>query len=246
MRISNLIGTLAFGVVLGSAPSLARAEEPSNWAKANSAHCFRQHLEEAVSMNQTRRRGYSDMSQGRSDSISEDLIALDRLGLTVAPFFDFRSRNFNQRSGVAINCEVIPSMFTAKPMRGRGASSPVALYKDISPTDILFHARALHFKYGDGSGLEYLKRYLASEVHPLESAPQYNCLARHFLKSMVRLLDVAADHPELAADPGYPWALIETSLVQLEAMDVLDHRAAPLQAEGIPILCQELPVIPTF
>ena len=246
MRILNLIGPLAFGMVLGAAPSLARAEEPSVWAKVNSAHCFREHLEEAISVNHARRPGYSAMSQGRSDSISVDLIALDRFGLTVAPFFDFRSRNFTQRSGVAINCEVIPSMFTAKPMRGRGPTSPVTLYKDISPTDILFHARALHFKYGDGSGLEYLKRYLASEVAPLELSPQYNCLARQFLKSMVRLIDVAADHPELVEDPGYPWALIETTLVQLEAMSALDHRAAPLQAEGIPILCQELPIIPTF
>lgn len=64
------------------------------------AQGFRSHLADAIRLNTARRPIYMERTQGRSRSLSDDLIATERLCLPIAAYFDWRGRAFE--------CEGIP------------------------------------------------------------------------------------------------------------------------------------------
>ena len=84
----------------------------------------------------------------------------------------------------------------------------------------------------------------------LEDYPNFHCMVRHLLESMLRISNLAPIHEREATELGLPptrdlsWTLVRMhTLVLTEAVEV-DGLAAPLQAEGLPIICRDVPPIP--
>lgn len=218
----------------------ASASNDSEWINRVEGNCFTEHLREAIEVNRTRKILYSTLTNGKSKSISNQLIALDRIGVFFAPHFDARSRLISGPHGVPLLCEVIPTIMPV-------LDQTIVVRKK---GDILsfrpFSASLASQKIWKAFHTAGLPRML-SELYLLEAElaenSRFNCLARQFIRSMRRLLEVTQgsssdDARELALD------VIQLTLLQLRLLVQIDRQAAPLQAEGIPILCAENPELP--
>jgi hypothetical protein len=75
-------------------------------------------------------------------------------------------------------------------------------------------------------------------------------MTRHLLESALRITNGArryaaeAEARGVASPAGLSRALLSMHLTTLGEGARLDRRAAPLQAEGVPIICQDVPPIP--
>lgn len=76
-------------------------------------------------------------------------------------------------------------------------------------------------------------------------------MLRHFLESMIRGANVAPQHIKKAVGmhvPSPAWLsklMIRAQINRLNVAIELDQLAAPVQAKNIPILCNDLPYIPS-
>jgi hypothetical protein len=91
-------------------------------------------------------------------------------------------------------------------------------------------------------GLAGVKRIITQEISTL-GAPQYNCMSRHFLKSMKRLIELAHADGRSQTE-AFAWKLTHQTLLELRILTLLDGMAAPIQAQGLGIICNEIPEIP--
>lgn len=80
--------------------------------------------------------------------------------------------------------------------------------------------------------------------------PRFNCLTRHFLESTIRSARLAVKYDQVARERGVrsPEKLmkrfLQMSFFAFGQAIALDRDAAELQAQGLPILCQDVPHIP--
>lgn len=102
-------------------------------------------------------------------------------------------------------------------------------------------------RQGGFEGLEYqaMKWY---DVFAGE--PRFNCLIRHFLESTVRSARLAvkynqyAQENKLRSPDRLMLRYLQLSFFTFSQAIALDRKAAPLQAQGLPILCRDVPHIP--
>ena len=92
-----------------------------------------------------------------------------------------------------------------------------------------------------------LEARLMQEIHSLAREPRFNCMYRHLVESMVRTVRAAPNLASEASDRGLnspeKWSvrLLKSHFDSMdEAMD-LDRMAAPIQADGVPIICNDVP-----
>ncbi|HEV2147105.1 MAG TPA: hypothetical protein VGR37_06865, partial [Longimicrobiaceae bacterium] len=91
---------------------------------------------------------------------------------------------------------------------------------------------------------------LGAELAALEATPCCHCMLRHMLESMLRVATLAPVHAARAEEAGMRSTaglsrlLLRLHLLALSDAAKLDVLAAPIQARGIPILCQDVPPIP--
>lgn len=214
---------------------------PTPWAVAHDGHCFQQHMKEATEANRIRGKWYAKLSDGGTESVSSRLVLYDRLGLLITPLVDLYANPFRSRSGVSILCEILPSM--------KLESAEVNLLPPIE----LSRFRKLPVK----TLIPELKRSLRNEdwksiiaiaeyYQPGDSAEsRFNCIGLHFLRTMKRLAEVVPEHSEPEVG-NLAKALIRGSILMLREVSKIDEAAAPFQAAGLPILCAEIPGVPTF
>ncbi|HLL48487.1 MAG TPA: hypothetical protein VK399_17425, partial [Longimicrobiaceae bacterium] len=88
-----------------------------------------------------------------------------------------------------------------------------------------------------------------AELAALEAVPCYHCMLRHLLESMLRVTSLAPTHAARAeaagmkSTAGLSRLVLRLHLFALVDAAKLDVVAAPIQARGIPILCQDVPPI---
>jgi hypothetical protein len=208
--------------------------------------CFRRHLEEAIALNELRLPVYSAWTGGASEPISRRLIAGERQGLLAARYVDRRARRY-QRAGIPIVCAEFVSMaFTpaldGPPFHAVGHSGPPAPDPRMLETRI----RQAYAR----SGFAGVVQEAGVEIEALDEAPEYHCMIRHLLESVARTAALAALHDRAAAAAGLPSTvplselLIRLHLAVLTDSAELDRAAAPLQAQGVSIICWDVPAIP--
>lgn len=219
---------------------IAFAAPDLEWISSHHQNCLTQHLNEAVQVNRTRSKFYARLSKGRTNSVFNKLIFLDQTGLIFSPYFDHLSKKTLSKNGLPLLCEVIPSML---PTLGRPViiESPIPvdhfipisiskLTSDISKTD---HSQSLN----------PAQVVIKKVINELEREPRFNCLTRQFVRSMDLLIDVAKESTSENAN-RFAWQAIQASLLELKFLVKIDQEAAPFQAEGIPIVCNEIPELP--
>ena len=231
---------------LAALGSLARAE------------CFDEHLRAAIQTNQSRLEPYSLLSDGRTKPLSQELIGLERQALFVSKWYMARTRRFRE-AGVGLFCSEFLPMSRAgdlvtEPLSDRPQLSDYRkprwedLEKELSAT-LQKMDETLRSPVPEAIGILWwdLQARLESELLLLKPELRFNCMYRHVVESMLIVSREAVKHAKQAQALGLenpePWSisLLKLHLQALEPSIKLDQRAAPIQADGIPFLCSDVP-----
>jgi hypothetical protein len=214
--------------------------------------CLSNHLLNAMSLNQSRKPLYSKLTGGRSEPVSDQLLLFESVGLVPAFYYDFLASPF-QKAGIPILCQELISMGTVRNFSASDALGTNALsaesFEAIDSGAIEAEIRGAY----RAGGFEAVAGATEARLQKLQSVPQYHCLIRHFLSSILRTANLAPLHESQANAVGYgqspealSWSFIELQLLGLDELEEIDELAAPIQAQGVPILCQDVPVIPPY
>lgn len=200
-------------------------------------------------MNKKRRPLYIKLTNYQSREISERLIAGEQL----AKFGSYLFYNFDgdaeiyQRNGINIVCdEYVPMALTPA-------------FQEVSP---LPHPDLRYFKELDAyrlrkrivraqrKGYDELVATARAIIHEIETPQKgFNCMTKHLMESIGRIAKFAPIHAASAREKRLPSPLslsdrmISAHLIMLPEAIEVDVLAAPLQANGVAILCQDVPPI---
>lgn len=223
---------------------VARTDSPT--AETPSSRCMEIHLREAAHLNRQRMPLYSALTGGRSRGISRRMIWTERLAIPVARYVDWRARAF-LRAGVRVTCDDFVPMAYTPAFRERIADPPpLPAFVPSEPRRI---RRTIDGAYRSG-GFQGTSTAIEREIEHLQATPAFHCMTRHLLESALRISNQApvyeaqARERGLRSPAGVSRLMLSLHLSTLREAAKLDRRAAPLQAEGIPILCQDVPPIP--
>jgi hypothetical protein len=206
---------------------------------------FEHHLREALEINRARLSLYARLSGGRSVGISRRLIRSEQLLLPVAWWFDRRAEPYH-RAGVRLLHDVFVAMSDA-PAAPTSPGPPCR--RDAPPPSSAALRRSVGAGYvrgGWGGAAAEADRALVR----LQDSRGADCMLRHLLESVRRIAEVAPAAAEASAHLGLPSpARLLNQLFRLHLWGLapaarLDRDAYPLQREGIPILCADVPPIP--
>lgn len=218
-------------------------EEP---LRAEDAHgCFTRHLREAITLNGRRADLYRAWSGGASVPVSRRLIRAEKAALAAAWYVDRRARGF-QRAGIPIGCAEFVSMAMTPPLPARPVP-PARSYSPRVDPDTLVDALVDGYAVG---GFPAVERVADRGVRRLADEPEYHCMTRHLLESVRRIARLAPRHAAAAGEAGLPDTaplselLFRLHLAALPGGAGLDRQAGPVQQEGVPILCRDVPPIP--
>jgi hypothetical protein len=207
---------------------------------------FAGHLEEALQVNLERMPLYSRLTGGESERISRRLVRWERWALPLARWVDRRARPYNAR-GIGVVADDFVPMAGTPEFRERSAEPPLLL-SAFRPADARRIRRSLAAALKTG-GFEGAAAALRAELAVLEAVPCYHCMLRHLLESMLRVAHLAPVHAARAeaagmkSTAGLSRLVLRLHLFALVDAANLDVVAAPIQARGIPILCQDVPPI---
>lgn len=220
---------------------------------------FERHLRDAIALNRERAPRYAELSGGASRAISRALIAAELVLLPVARWFDRRAEPYH-RAGIPLLEELFVPMADAPafgaplggplggPLGAPSAAAPASGARRPRVREIRARVRVARRERGFAGAADALDDALAG----LSAWPATECLVRHLLESARRLARLAPGHIEMSRDRGLasPESLLtllfRLHLAGLGGAAMLDARARPLQASGIPVLANDLPRIPEW
>jgi hypothetical protein len=210
--------------------------------------CFRKHLREALAINHERQPMYEQISNYRSTEISSQLIAGERLAIFGSYLFynfDAAAEEYQAR-GINIVCDEFVSMSLTPAFRAQTLPLPnLAAFQTLDPRSVQKEfRRALRIGMPE---VETVARRLLREISDGEKG--FNCMTKHLIESIGRIASLAPGHVEKARllGLGSPLSIsedmIRSHLTMVKSAVQLDTLAAPVQAEGIAIICQDVPPI---
>ncbi len=215
-------------------------------ASSGPCRCFETHIRDAIEVNRQRLPLYSRLTNGESEKVSKKFILNQHLVLPITWYVDWRARTFQQK-GIPIVCLDMVSMRLAPTFRERSEVEPQPLFEFHTP-DVKKIRQMARTAYLKGS-FEEASRVISKEVRRLQAIPTYHCMLRHMLESALRCSNLAPRYIEKAkqsrmkSPADLSWFLIRLHLMALGGCAELDALAAPLQAQGIPIIGQDVPPI---
>lgn len=209
--------------------------------------CFERHVLDAMALNRARLPAYSVATDARSEEVSLGLIRSERGALIAARYFDRRARPLRE-AGIPALCAELVEMEHTPPLIARTIARPRPPARLPDVAAIRGRIRRVWRQEGYAGAWEEAHR----AVTRLERNPHYNCMVRHLLESVRLAAALAPVHAravsERGFDPEVSYSLsrhfMELQLAFLESARRLDEQAAPLQAEGVPIICRDVPPIP--
>jgi hypothetical protein len=230
----------------------------STLAAEGHSECFDQHIRDAIQLNQQRSPRYSQLTNGESDEISRLLIGHEKDALLLARFYLWRTEKW-RKSGIPVFCSEFAPMSLVAEFREEPDSKPPRLEDFIRPSwsdlersasvilDEMDHTLVSPVPEATGLLWADLSRLTHESLAAVSREPRFNCMYRHVLESVVRVSKLAPIHARQSRERGLPspesWAIafVRRHLSVLKMVDDLDKKAAPIQARGIPILCQDVP-----
>lgn len=207
--------------------------------------CISHHIHEAIALNSERLPLYAAASDGRSVAISQALLNLEKLVLATLPLIEKPAEKYQER-GIPLFClDVVPMSDTpAFIERVETSEDSYVAFDGLSLSLAL--ARSVVTK--NDSQLEY---QLGEALAVLAENKRFNCLTRHLVESILRSVRLTPMYRQMSSeaglrDPAYLLRiLINTQISALGLASHLDAQAAGLNAEGIPVICNDLPHIET-
>jgi hypothetical protein len=210
----------------------------------DSPYCFLTHMEEAIAINEERKPLYAALTDDESLKVSNALIRNERLARPVAVVFDMRARSF-QAAGIDIICDEFVSMELTPAFEAQ-SDVPSAAFEKTSGYGLAWRLSTTFMR----NGYAGLTSAVEEELAALAPTPEYHCMVRHILESILRAANLAPLHVREAELLGMdsPAAIsrdfIAAQIATIPAAAGIDEDAAPIQARGIPIVCQDVPPIP--
>ncbi len=253
MRLLSLAAAFFVSVLpacLGTAPEGASVEDAFARA-ATEVHgdvrpdCLAEHLREAVAQNRARMPLYAEASNGESERVSKLLIGLEEASIVVAARVDEPSAVYHA-AGIPIVCDGVVPMSWTPPFVAVSLRSVNDTFTPLNGEAVAADLRDALAKGGPDAVAALAHQWIGR----LASTPHRHCLVRHVLESVARIALLAEDHERLArrrklpSPAGIDDDLLRAHLSGLGVSAYLDEQAAPIQARGVPILCNDVPTIP--
>lgn len=207
--------------------------------------CISKHIHEAIALNQERLPLYAAVSEGRSRAISRALLNLENLVLATLPLIERPAEKY-QTQGVPLFClDVVPM-----------SDTPEFVEKATLPVDEFVPFNGLRLSLSLAQSVvrrdnDQLEQRLVTALDTLNQNKNFNCMTRHLLESILRSVRLTPVYRQMSAKKGLRdpspllRILINTQISALGLASHLDEQAAELNAEGIPVICNDLPHIET-
>ncbi len=215
-----------------------------------SQNSFREHLIDAITINQTRKPIYAALTQGHSYRLSNFLIWSEYLSLPVAWCFDFWAKKFN-RQGIGIVCKDFVSMANIQP------AETAPKYKNRASTETLKELKSSLIKYKKES-FTFLRSHDLQAVCEIskqllnflnkkeQQAEAHFAMTQHFVESIAFAAQNGLDYAKQSR--GKTLRLSKRLIVvQLHIVNkglFLDKMAHPLHALDCGIIVNDVPSIP--
>lgn len=219
----------------------------SVFAKAEHS-CMYLHIDDAMILNQARAPIYSRLSDGESDGVSEAMISFEKGLLRAASIADAVAFPL-QVSGIPILCVDYVHMSETPPFRNSFAQGAPKL-SQFHQLDIYAVKVALTAAL-QSDDFESLIEIATQNIEVLEREKRFNCMVHHFLESIRRVAGLAPQYQAMAKSKlsAYGTKLISKKVLKghikyLDEAAHIDLLAAPVQAQNIPIICQDVPHTP--
>lgn len=208
--------------------------------------CYSKHLREAIALNESRQPIYSQWSHGASEAVSDKLIRSERGLLFIAETLDLWDLPL-EKTGHSVLCDDFVSMKTAakNPLERNPNPESLTAFQSLDRQTFIKEFKSA-WKKGSLSALAVTQQAIVE----LQEHPTFNCMTRHVLASMARVLyrtPIQMSESGKIARLQIKWIAdlqIQGHLDSLKEVEELDRLAAPIQAQGVPVICLDVPVIP--
>jgi hypothetical protein len=214
----------------------------AGYAKSYDNNCFREHIVESIKINKSRKKAYSELTQGRSDKIFNTLIGYEVVTIAPATFFDLKALPY-QKNGMGLFCHEFMSLNHAPDFDPDNRIAPKEPFKNF---DWKFHKNRITEAIRHRDSHEVRKVTLDALLE-LKSMPHYYCMTRHLIESIYRfahfvpLRDAEAVSMDLKSPKKIMFDVMKLHLLGMKDSHKIDLWSQPIQMSGIPILCSEIP-----
>ncbi len=211
-------------------------------ASSPETNCFAHHIHESIVINTARKHFYSRLTKGHSDEVYNLLILTERLSLPMALVYDLRASGF-QKKGVPVFCREFVSINATSTFDPSNIKIPTDKFVPFNYGPVKAQLKKA-IAVGD---MDAVKRLSLDAVVELNKTPSYHCMVKHIFESVYRFAYFLPKQVEAARNAGLksPSPLlidgIKLHLLALLGSAQIDKKSAPIQAQGIPVLCAELP-----
>ena len=208
-------------------------------ATAAESNCFSRHLSDSIRVNYASKAYYHKLTQGASDAAFNSLISAELLVYPLARAIDFKVRHY-QREGIDLWCKEFIDLSPA----------PVRVF--VKPTrrfeifDDSFYKQALRSAL-QAKDHQTVMGLSQQALGSLQDQPDFHCMTRHLFESIYRIAYFIPQRNSEAKDKGLKspqvlmFELMGLHLKALKRTSRIDQLAAPIQAQGIPIICDQIP-----
>lgn len=240
--VKNLPAAILF-LTLAFSSNQAFAEggknHPADW------HCLTDHVEEALKLNEERKSLYSALSKD-SVPVSEALIAMEhQILLGLKPVMPILESYWDR--GVPVLCKgFVPMAETPSFSETFATPLPAGDPQFASPYEIAYRLFAAQVKGGRDGLIEAGRK----EILDLDKADHYQCLMKHMLESIVYAAEVIPEIKQAGLDKGsnlpnawISWISIQSQITMLTTASNIDKLAEKAHRQGLPIICNDVPVI---
>lgn len=212
-------------------------------------NCFFRHIQEASDLNLIRKPIYSKLTGGYTAEISDRLIQLEQGMYLPVLLMDRLAQKYHAK-GVRFLCNELKEMKLTpalpKNLPLKSAPEPKS-FKNLN-----IRKMQNELQTGLDQGFEELLIVIEKYLHTLENEPRVNCLVRHFLESIRSFAEWNSIYKSQL--PAYDFSklqrlnklIISSHIYYLSESHALDELALNVQIFGVPILCQDVPAIPSI
>ena len=216
------------------------------WPQYKEGHFFEMHIRESIAVNKARKPIYSKLTNGQSEKLSNTFLRNQHLSLPIAQFTDYLAKRY-QKQGIPIIQLDMVSMHTLGEFKQAFEDSPMPL-SAFSPLDVMAIRKELRNAYRS-DGFKAVAKTAEDKIKAISAIKTYHAMTRHMLESIVRMANLGdiyikmAEEKKVRSPRKLSRFLLTLHMNALIGCKTLDKLAAPFQAEGIPIIHQDVPTI---
>ena len=207
--------------------------------------CIKEHLKAAIKINTVRKPMYSKLTHGKSDKISDRLIQGEKISLIYASYLEYLAKPY-WKEGIAIFCDEFISLDNIPEFKSKDLTpDPIYIFHTLEVTNL----RAKMYKAYESNDFLTIEQAARKHLNYLRTSSTYYSMTKHTLESIILAAKMSKQHIHDSKIKGLKnpkKILMKNIRIQIFILSFamkLDRDAAPLQAEGVKIITQDIPHI---